>query len=204
MRWERQTRVLEAGRVLCSACKLCESRSLHSSVPFTVVSFVLGQWTSWCTVDTLLIVFFWGGECLNRTQRALMGELSILPRVQWVGRSCQGRLPRAGDVGAKSYRSMVACQAGCGLERWVLLNPTAALMQGAVNSARNSECWATPLKLSYSPRFLGHLDVASGFSQIPRQSPLQEKKGPSWRMTQACLSTLCSERAWTQEGTPLC
>lgn len=57
-----------------------------------------------------------GSECLNRTQRAQMREWSVLPRVQWVGGSCQGRLPRGGDVGAKSYRSMGACQAGCGLE----------------------------------------------------------------------------------------
>lgn len=64
-----------------------------------------------------------------------------------------------------------------GLEQWLLLNPTAALVLGAGNSVRNSECQATPLKFS-SPRCLGCLNMAFGFFQLHGKSSLQEKKGP--------------------------
>lgn len=57
-----------------------------------------------------------------------------------------------------------------------------------------------PLKLSYSPRCLGHLDVASGFSQIPMKSSLQEKKTPR-EDDSGLLEQSCSEWAWTQGGT---
>lgn len=49
-----------------------------------------------------------------------------------------------------------------GLEQWLLLNSTTALVLRAGNSVRNSECQATRLKFS-SLRCLGCLDVASGF-----------------------------------------
>ena len=65
-----------------------------------------------------------------------------------------------------------------GLEQGLLLDPTAALMRGTSNSVPDSGCWATPLKLSTGPRCLGHLEVASGFSQLPRKSALQETMGP--------------------------
>lgn len=37
---------------------------------------------------------------------------------------------------------------------------------------------ATPWRVSSSPTYLGRVGVASGFSQLPRKSPLQETEGP--------------------------
>ena len=61
------------------------------------------------------------------------------------------------------------------MDQGLLLNLTATLVLGAGVSVLQSGCWSTHLKVP-SSKVSGHLDVVSGFPQLPRKSSFHKVK----------------------------